>query len=158
MPRPLKRGILGASTIILSKNIDKYAFMCGSNFLWIRRYHKIFWDDNSFEFLFQCSTFLTIFNAQITADERCKLWRVGVKGLLYVSSCLSTIWVHVMKYSKALLKIQHQLWTAKGQLISECLFDFLNFPKNQQKIWQISAQGSKKWSNHKIKAYYDDFI
>ena len=32
MPRPLKRGILGASTIILSKNIDKYAFMCGSNF------------------------------------------------------------------------------------------------------------------------------
>ena len=32
MPRPLKRGILGASTIILSKAIDKYAFMCGSNF------------------------------------------------------------------------------------------------------------------------------
>ena len=32
MPRSLKRGILGASTIILSKNIDKYAFMCGSNF------------------------------------------------------------------------------------------------------------------------------
>ena len=32
MPRPLKRGILGASTKILSKDIDKYAFMCGSNF------------------------------------------------------------------------------------------------------------------------------
>ena len=32
MPRPLKRGILGASTIMLSKDIDKYAFMCGSNF------------------------------------------------------------------------------------------------------------------------------
>ena len=32
MPRPLKWGILGASTIILSKEIDKYAFMCGSNF------------------------------------------------------------------------------------------------------------------------------
>ena len=31
MPRPLKRGILGASTIILSKDIDKYA-ICGSNF------------------------------------------------------------------------------------------------------------------------------
>ena len=29
MSRPLKRGILGASTIILSKDIDKYAFMCG---------------------------------------------------------------------------------------------------------------------------------
>ena len=27
MPRPWKRGILGASTIILSKDIDKYAFM-----------------------------------------------------------------------------------------------------------------------------------
>ena len=27
-----KWGILGASTIILSKDIDKYAFMCGSNF------------------------------------------------------------------------------------------------------------------------------
>ena len=25
-------GILGASTIILSKDIDKYAFICGSNF------------------------------------------------------------------------------------------------------------------------------
>ena len=29
---------------------------------------------------------------------------------------------------------------AKGQLISECHFDVLNFPKNQE---------SKKWSNHK---------
>ena len=29
MPRPLK---WGASTIILSKHIDKYGFMCGSNF------------------------------------------------------------------------------------------------------------------------------
>ena len=32
MPRPLKRGILGASTIILSKDIYEYAFICGSNF------------------------------------------------------------------------------------------------------------------------------
>ena len=32
MLRPLKRGILGASTIILSKDIDKHAFMCGTNF------------------------------------------------------------------------------------------------------------------------------
>ena len=29
MPRPLKRGIVGASTIILSKDIVKYAVMCG---------------------------------------------------------------------------------------------------------------------------------
>ena len=39
----------------------------------------------------------------------------------------------------------------KGQLISECLFDFLNFPKNQRKIWQISAPESKKWSNQQSK-------
>ena len=32
MSRPLKWGIQGASTIIISKDIDKYAFMCGSNF------------------------------------------------------------------------------------------------------------------------------
>ena len=29
------------------------------------------------------------------------------------------------------------------------LFIFQNFPKNQRKIWQISAPESKKWSNHK---------
>ena len=46
---------------------------------------------------------------------------------------------------------------AKGQLISEWLFDVLNFPKNQQKIWQISALEYKKWSNHKIKAHYNNF-
>ena len=34
----------------------------------------------------------------------------------------------------------------KGQLISKCLFDILNFPKKQHKI---SALESKKWSNHK---------
>ena len=32
MPRPLKRGLIGASMIILFKDIDKYAFMSGSNF------------------------------------------------------------------------------------------------------------------------------
>ena len=32
MPRPLKRGMIDASTIILSKDMNKYAFMCGSNF------------------------------------------------------------------------------------------------------------------------------
>ena len=48
-------------------------------------------------------------------------------------------------------------WTDKDQFISECLFDVLNFPKNQRKIWQISALESKKWSNHKIKAHYNDF-
>ena len=32
MPIPLERGILGASTIIISKDIDKYAFMRSLNF------------------------------------------------------------------------------------------------------------------------------
>ena len=32
MTRPLEQVILGASKTILSKDIDKYAFMCGSNF------------------------------------------------------------------------------------------------------------------------------
>ena len=32
MPRPVKWGMLGASTITLSKDIDKCASMCGSNF------------------------------------------------------------------------------------------------------------------------------
>ena len=40
---------------------------------------------------------------------------------------------------------------SKGQLISEWLFDFLNFPKNQRKIWWISALESKKWLNQKDK-------
>ena len=33
---------------------------------------------------------------------------------------------------------------AKDQLISEWLFDVLNFPKSKAKIWQISAQEFKK--------------
>ena len=32
MPSPLKQGILGASKIILSKDIDKFAVICDSNF------------------------------------------------------------------------------------------------------------------------------
>ena len=39
-------------------------------------------------------------------------------------------------------------------VFSECLFGVLNFPKNQRKIWQISAPEPKKWSNHKITAQY----
>ena len=45
----------------------------------------------------------------------------------------------------------------KGQLMSECPFEILDFPKIPQKIWQISALESGKWSNHKIKALYNVF-
>ena len=43
---------------------------------------------------------------------------------------------------------------AKGQIISECALEILDFPKIPRKIWQISALESKKWSNHKIKALF----
>ena len=44
----------------------------------------------------------------------------------------------------------------KDQLISECPLDF---QKKHRKIWQISALESKtkKLSNHKLKAHYNDF-
>ena len=42
----------------------------------------------------------------------------------------------------------------KGHLISELIFDILNFPKNQQKIWQISALEYKKLSNQQNKGTY----
>ena len=32
------------------------------------------------------------------------------------------------------LKVCNAAEITKGQIISECLFDFLNFPKNQRKI------------------------
>ena len=40
--------------------------------------------------------------------------------------------------------MRYFLQVVKGQLISECLFDFLNFPKNHWKIWQISAEKQKR--------------
>ena len=49
--------------------------------------------------------------------------------------------------------------STKGQLISECLLGARDFPKNQWKIWQISALYSKKWSNQQIKALsYNNMI
>ena len=37
-----------------------------------------------------------------------------------------------------------KLKVAKGQLISECPFEILDFQKIPRKIWQISALESKK--------------
>ena len=42
----------------------------------------------------------------------------------------------------------------KGQLISECIFGVLNFPKTQRKIWQISALETKKGSNQQSKGNF----
>ena len=44
---------------------------------------------------------------------------------------------------------------AKGQLVSEDVFDVLHFPERQQQ--KNSAQESEKCSNHKIKALYHVF-
>ena len=43
----------------------------------------------------------------------------------------------------------------KGQWISECLLGVIDFPeKNNEKIWQISALESKKWSNQQSKSTF----
>ena len=41
--------------------------------------------------------------------------------------------------------------TAKGQLISECLFGALNFRKNQRKIYALET---KKWTNQQSKGIF----
>ena len=50
------------------------------------------------------------------------------------------------KYSRTL--IADLCFYCKGQLISECLLGVIDFPKKQQKIWQISAPESKKRLDH----------
>ena len=55
-----------------------------------------------------------------------------------------------MRRPKNLKKNPTYFWNcllSKGQWISECLLGVIDFPKNQQKIWQISALESKKWTN-----------
>ena len=47
-----------------------------------------------------------------------------------------------------------KVFYTKGQLISECLSGVIDFPKNQRKIWQISALESKKWSNKQSKSTF----
>ena len=42
----------------------------------------------------------------------------------------------------------------KGQLISEYLFDMLNFPRKQRKIARISTLASKRGQIKKIKAIF----
>ena len=66
-------------------------------------------------------------------------------------------WMISIKYTSPVIFFLKFLASAKGQLISECLFDVLNFPKDHRKNRQISALESKKWSNHKIKSHYNDF-
>ena len=50
------------------------------------------------------------------------------------------------------LKVKPSL--AKGQLISECLFDFFKFSKKPTKNLTNFCPESEKWSNHEIKSPY----
>ena len=84
----------------------------------------------------------------------CELWlyyRFFGKFLFH-SANLSCPQFYIQLVFKAPLCItltisDQKIVSGKGQIISVCLFDFLNFPKKHRKIWQISAQESKKWSN-----------
>ena len=73
--------------------------------------------------------------------------------------CLFDSFVFVKTCGELLIKYELADICVKGQLISDCFFGVLNFPKNQRKIWQISALESKKWSNQQIKALsYNNII
>ena len=54
-------------------------------------------------------------------------------------------------------RAKDQISYAKGQLFSECLFDILNFPKNQQKFDKFLPWNIKSDENNKIKAHYNNF-
>ena len=67
----------------------------------------------------------------------------------------SSLWCH--KFCRqSTAAVEEENWKSslsyKGQLISEFLFDILNFQKKTKKNLTKSALESKKWSNHKIKA------
>ena len=49
---------------------------------------------------------------------------------------------------------QQNCLVSKGQLISEQIYDVLNFPKMQQNIARISALASKMGQIKKVKAHY----
>ena len=103
-----------------------------------------------------------------------KVWSKGLKIMLIILTLLNvqiritnTLIIHLSSKLLVLWKTWNQLdnyrWfifalpQTKGQIISECPFEILDFPKIPRKIWQISALESEKWSNHKIKALYNIF-
>ena len=63
-------------------------------------------------------------------------------------------WKHRIRFWLGQLNLKHMdiHRLCKGQLISEFLLGVIDFPKNQRKIWQISALESKKWSNQQSKS------
>ena len=64
----------------------------------------------------------------------------------------------IASFQKLGIILGNNVLILKGQLISECLFDFLNFPKNQRKIWKISAQETKSGQINKVKALSNNIM
>ena len=88
-------------------------------------------------------------------------------SLLMHSLCTWMVYLLELVLAKDLLRYGHNTqivhykvgrtqtsYSFKGQLISECLLGVIDFPKNQRKIWQISALESKKWSNQQSKSTF----
>ena len=134
--------------------------------LWIFTSQKVF----IFKIWFyQCQNFVKITNEQVE-----KLF-LRVPRPLPARCSMNLVWKEVLIVSKgfvpclliscstcsALCNVcmdQHCTTViAKGQIISECPLEILDFPKIPRKIWQISALESKKWSCHKIKTLYNVF-
>ena len=62
---------------------------------------------------------------------------------------VGTFWPKIFLF----LDLDH-IVISKGQLISKCLLGVIDFPKNQRKIWQISALESKNGSNQQGKSTF----
>ena len=93
-------------------------------------------------------------SAQHTMD-----WKLALSFIMMSSSFSIDHYFCINNKQACFLKVlsnskRVMVFFVKGQLISECPFWNFKISKIPQKIWQISALESKKWSNHKIKALF----
>ena len=90
----------------------------------------------------------------LTFTDRQNITQLSAMFCLYLISLSKKFWFHLFMWRKLIFTtvtyvIMIKGNTYKGQLISEWLFDVLNFPKANAKIWWISALGSRNWLNWK---------
>ena len=64
------------------------------------------------------------------------------------------IWLTNHKRIQLFFHVIRSMLSLKVSQYQNVLFEISNFPKIPQKIWQISALESKKWSDHKIKTLF----
>ena len=78
--------------------------------------------------------------------------------MLTINFCCKSIKLHGqdLKYlrNNSMIYKRYFIWLPKGQLISECLFDVLNFPKTNEKFdkflpWNLKS-GQIIWLRHTI--------